>query len=53
MGRQRIIDREKVLEAAEEIVINQAQRHSLSMLSPKRWGYLKVGFNIVLAIKMP
>lgn len=23
MGRQRIIDREKVLEAAEEIVINQ------------------------------
>lgn len=53
MGRQRSIDRNKVLDVAENIVHQQGVTALTIDAVAKAMGILKAGFSIVLAIKRP
>ena len=52
MGRQRTIDREKLLEAIFDIVMEQgAAALTIDTVWPKKWGFPKVVSNIALIVK--
>lgn len=51
MGRQRTIDREKLLEAIFDIVMEQGAAALTIDTVAKKWGFLKVVSNIALIVK--
>lgn len=51
MGRQRTIDREKLLEAIFDIVMEQGAAALTIDTVAKKWGSQKGAFNTALAVK--